>query len=107
MWVLAAPVAHPDHPTTEWVIDREMVRWAVILFVFGIVYFVWFLVVIVGEVQGWTSDPGAWALLPTDVWAFLGLAIYAVLVVFLMALVVRRERPARVYHVGEDGRLQD
>jgi uncharacterized membrane protein len=104
---VAAAVANHPQPTQEWVVDRQMVRWAVAWFVFGLAYFAWFLVVVIGEVQGWTSDPGAWALLPTDVWAFLGLAIYAILIVFLLALMVRREQPARVYRVGDDGRVQD
>ncbi len=89
----------------DWVVDRAMVPWAIFASVFGIVYFVWFVIVLVGESAGWTDDPGAWAGLPTDIWAFFGIAYYVALLVFLIAMLVRREEPARRLRVGEDGRL--
>lgn len=89
----------------EWVVDRQMVPWAVTASIIGILYFIWFVVVLVGEAQGWTDDPSAWAGLPTEVWAFLGIAYYVALVVFLIALLVRREVPARMFRIGDDGRL--
>lgn len=89
----------------DWVVDQRMFFWAATASVFGIVYFIWFVIVLVGESSGWTDDPGAWAGLPTDIWAFFGIAYFLALLVFLIAMLVRREEPARRLRVGEDGRL--
>jgi hypothetical protein len=69
------------------------------LFVLCALMFVWFLVVLFGETQGWGDDPGSWALIPTIGWAFIGLALFALFVAMALAQLVIRERPGQIYRL--------
>lgn len=56
-----------------------------------------FTLVLFGEVNNWTSDPGTWARLPTPFWAILGLLVFVLISVYYILLLVRREVPERAY----------
>lgn len=89
----------------DWVVDQRMFFWAIVGSAFGIIYFVWFAIVLYGEAAGWTDDPAAWAGLPAGIWALFGIAYYLALLILLVAMLVRREVPAQRLRVGDDGRL--
>jgi fatty acid desaturase len=96
-----------DVDEARWVLPRAWVPRALIGFLVGIVYFVWFVVVLIGESQRWTDDPAAWALLPTAAWAFIGIAIFILLGAWFLALLVRREVPPRVFVVQDNGHVRE
>ena len=68
-----------------------------LVFAVVLVYAIWFTVVLVGEQQAWTSDPGAWALVRTVVWAWLGFGVFVAACLYFLFALVRREVPAKTY----------
>lgn len=72
-----------------------------LLFVVLVLYGAWFTLVLFGIDAGWSDDPARWAMLPADVWAFIGLALFILCAVYLFALLVIRERSSFVYRLDD------
>jgi hypothetical protein len=67
------------------------------VFVLVLLFAIWFTVVLVGAQQAWTDNPGQWAILSTQSWAWLGLAVFLLAGLYFLVLLVRREVPAKTY----------
>lgn len=69
------------------------------LFLLCCILFVWVLVVLYGESQGWGSDPGSWTGIPTIAWGILGFVVFAGFIGLALAQLVIRERPRQIYRL--------
>lgn len=86
-------------PSPPFVLSQRGRGWLHLLFFLSLAFALWFTVVLLGETLGWTDDPGRWSGLPSSVWALLGLVLFALVLVYELALLVRREAPAQTYPV--------
>lgn len=89
-----SPVTYASPP---FVFKPKRRLWSRLLFVLVLLYVVWFTVVLLGEQQAWTDNPGAWALAATAVWAWIGFALFVFAGLYFLILLVRREVPAKTY----------
>ncbi len=73
-----------------------------ILLVLAGAYAIWFTVVMTGEQQGWTDEPGLWAYTTTLSWALIGTIFFGLVAIFFLALLVTRESPPKTYMLPEE-----
>jgi len=88
------------YASPEFVVPLRRRTGPLLVFLFVLLYGVWFTVVILGEQQAWTDDPGTWSYLKTDVWAWGGLVLFGLATIYFILLLVRREAPSKTYTAG-------
>ena len=86
-------------PRPQFVFQNNRSGLLYFLVTLSVLFVAWFVVVLVGENQGWTDDPGRWALVPTFVWALIGMVPFILLIAYCLALLTIREREPQIYRV--------
>lgn len=76
--------------------------WAILLFIVACLAAAWFTYVLYGEQQAFSDDPGRWAYMPTFTWALGGFILFALVSVYFLLLLVRKEVPAQTYVLTHD-----
>jgi hypothetical protein len=89
-------------PKPQYVIRLERRRLLWLLFILSFLATVWFAVVLYGESANFGDDPGQWAVLPTFIWGLITAALAACLLVYGIALLTIRERPAQLYRLEDE-----
>lgn len=82
---------------TEYVFRVRNRIWVTLVFLLALAYGIWFGVVLFGEDQGWTENPGAWAGLSTLTWAWIGIVLLLLATIYFLLLLTRREVAGRLY----------
>lgn len=86
-------------PRPDFVISENRRGLLFVLFGLTLVFGAWFFIVLFGENQDLTDDPGRWALLPTFVWGLISLVPMILLLAYSLALLTIREREGQVYRL--------
>ncbi|MBI2077244.1 MAG: hypothetical protein HYT80_02565 [Euryarchaeota archaeon] len=86
-------------PRPQFVFQQDRRGLLYTLLTVSVLYAAWFFVVLLGENQGWSEDPGRWAVLPTFVWALIGIVPFVLLIAYCLALLTIREREPQIYRL--------
>lgn len=90
-----------DRP--EFVFRHKRRVWAILLFLLACLATAWFTYVLYGEQQAFTDDPGRWAYTATINWAIGGAVLFALVAIYFLLLLVRKEVPAQTYVLTHEG----
>lgn len=93
-----APTPEPS-ATGEFVVGLRHRFWIWFALVVAVLVVAGVFVVLWGEVNDWTSDPGTWAKFPLKTYALIGTGVLAFTILYYLLLLVRREVPEHTYVV--------
>lgn len=81
----------------QYLVRLRHMAWVHVALALALAYGAWFTVVLLAEQRLWGETPGRWAHLDTLAWALIGVGLYGFILLFFIALLVRREIPSRTY----------
>jgi len=85
------------YTSPEYVVRLKSRTGPAIVFTLVFLYAIWFTIVLLGEQQAFTVDPGKWTGLEAKIWAYIGLVLLVAATLYFIILLVRREVPSKVY----------